>query len=115
MDARIALAALLACSCSATARVGDLDFVSTEKVAVRSAIVKRNVTGRSCTTFLFSGLPNMVEALEQAQRTVADGEALANVAVYVERHYYYVATQLCYVVIGDVVRLESRELGLASP
>ena len=106
MRALLWLATLLLCSCMGTVRVADLDLVSTERVALRSAILKRNVTGRACTTFAFSGVPNIEAALADAQRSVANGEALTNVGVYLERTYYFVATRLCYVVIGDVVKLE---------
>jgi hypothetical protein len=87
--------------------VGDLDLVSTERVSLQPATLKRNVTGRACTTFMFSGTPSIEEALANAQRSVANGEALANVGIYLERTYYFVATRLCYVVIGDAVRLNT--------
>ena len=105
MRAQVWLATLLLAGCTGTLRVGELDFVATEKVAVPAATVKRNVTGRACTTFAFSGVPNIEEALADAQRGVAKGEALANVGLYIERTYYFVATRLCYVVIGDVIKL----------
>jgi hypothetical protein len=105
MGARLWLGTLLLCGCTGTLRVAEIDFVATQKLAVPTAIVKRNATGRACTTFAFSGMPNIEEALTAAQRDAETGEALANVAVYIERTYYFVATRLCYVVIGDVVKL----------
>ncbi len=99
------LVPFLLCGCMGTVRVADLDLVATERVPLPGAILKRNVTGRACTTFAFSGVPNIEEALADAQRSVPNGEALANVGVYLERTNYFVATRLCYVVIGDVVKL----------
>jgi hypothetical protein len=109
MRAAISLGVLLALlvGCTGTLRVSELDLVSTERVPLRTAILKRNVTGRACTTFAFSGMPNLEQALAEAQRSVANGEALANVGVYIERTYYFVATRLCYVVIGDAVKLNT--------
>jgi hypothetical protein len=105
MRAVALLGTFLLSGCMGTVRVADLDLVSTERVQLRSAILKRNVTGRACTTFAFNDVPNIEEALADALRSVANGEALANVGVYLERTNYFVATRLCYVVIGDVVKL----------
>ena len=101
------LATCLLCGCMGTARIGDLDLVSTERVALRTATLKRNVTGRACTTFVFNDVPSIEGALADAQRSVANGEALANVGLYLERTNYFFVTRLCYVVIGDVVKLDS--------
>jgi hypothetical protein len=95
--------------CTSMGRVADLDFVATRELPARTTIVKRAVRGEDCATFAFGGIPSIEDAIEDAQKGVADGEGLANVGIYVEQSYYIVATRVCYIVTGDVVKLRKAD------
>jgi hypothetical protein len=109
MWGRMLLGAVLLGGCTSMGRVAELDFVATRELPARTSIVKRNVRGEDCTTFAFSGIPSIEDALEDAQKGVVDGEGLANVGIYVEQSYYVFATRVCYIVTGDVVKLKDRK------
>jgi hypothetical protein len=104
----LGLAALfvLAWMTGCTTRVADLVLVSNRNINGLPPPLKRQVVGRHCQIQWSLGQqPSLEEAIDRAQQEVPEANALTNVTVYVELHYYVLLQQLCFRVEGDAVAI----------
>jgi len=90
---------------------GTLTALATHNVNVPAQPLARGVEGRDCIYFLLgipvsgSLIPNLQEAEDRAIAQSPEGNAMQDLALYMDQTWYVVVTQTCYRVRGDVVRI----------
>ena len=96
---------LLLGACSA--RLGDLQIVSTKNVALNPKPIQSGVEGEDCAnSFIIIPLgsiqPNIEEAMDRAMAKVPEGNLMTNVALYQDTLFTFIFNQTCLRVKGDV-------------
>jgi len=105
---RIALLLASVVSLGCVTRIADLTLVANRNVGNIPEPIAKDVVGRHCQVIWAAGQqPNLEEAIDLAQKTTPGANALANVAIYYEYHWYFLFTQLCFRVEGDAVQIEA--------
>ncbi|MGH7815442.1 MAG: hypothetical protein ACREQI_15750 [Candidatus Binataceae bacterium] len=112
MGARVLLVAtalVLASGCSLD--MGTLTALATHNVNVPTQPIERGVEGSDCIYFVLgipvtgSLVPNLQEAEDRALAKAPEGDAMANVALYLDPTWFLIGSSECYRVKGDVVKI----------
>jgi hypothetical protein len=90
---------------------GTLTALATHNVNIPVQPLERGVEGEDCIYFVLglpvsgSLIPNLQEAEDNALAQSPEGNAMQDVALYIDQTWFVVGSSVCYRVRGDVVRI----------
>ena len=90
---------------------GNLTALSTHNVNIPAQPLAKGVEGRDCIYYLLgipisgSLVPNLQEAEDRAIAQSPDGNAMQDLALYMDQTWYVLVTEVCFRVRGDVVKI----------
>ena len=90
---------------------GTLTALATHNVNIPVQPLERGVEGSDCIYFVLglpvsgSLIPNLQEAEDRAISQSPEGNAMQDVALYVDQSWFLVGSSECYRVRGDIVRI----------
>ncbi len=89
---------------------GSLTALATRNINIPAQPLAKGVEGRDCIYFVLglpvsgSLVPNLQEAEDRAIAQSPEGNAMQDLALYVDQTWYVLVTEVCYRVRGDVVK-----------
>lgn len=90
---------------------GTLTALATHNVNIPVQPLERGVEGSDCIYFVLglpvsgSLIPNLQEAEDRAIALSPEGNAMQDVALYLDQTWFLVGSSVCYRVRGDIVRI----------
>jgi hypothetical protein len=90
---------------------GTLTALATHNVNIPVQPLERGVEGQDCIYFVLglpvsgSLIPNLQEAEDRAIAQSPEGNAMQDVALYMDQMWFVVGSSVCYRVRGDIVRI----------
>ncbi len=90
---------------------GTLTALATHNVNMPAQPLERGVEGRDCIYFVLglpvsgSLIPNLQEAEDRAIAQSPEGNAMQDIALYMDQTWFVVGSSVCYRVRGDIVRI----------
>jgi hypothetical protein len=90
---------------------GTLTALATHNVNIPVQPLERGVEGEDCIYFVLgipvsgSLIPNLQEAEDQAIAQSPEGNAMQDVALYIDQTSFIVGNSVCYRVRGDIVKI----------
>jgi len=100
---------------------GTLTALATHNVNVPVQPLERGVEGSDCIYFILglpvsgSLIPNLQEAEDQALARSPEGNAMQDVALYMDQTWFLVGSSVCYRVRGDIVKIAQQTPSPAQP
>jgi hypothetical protein len=94
-----------------TFNAGTLTALATHNVNIPLQPLEKGVEGSDCIYFVLglpvsgSLIPNLQEAEDRAIARSPEGNAMQDVALYLDQTWFLVGSSVCYRVRGDVVRI----------
>jgi hypothetical protein len=96
---------------------GTLTALATHNVNIPVQPLEKGVEGRDCIYFVLglpvsgSLIPNLQEAEDRAIAQSPEGNAMQDIALYMDQTWFVVGSELCYRVRGDIVRIAQQAPG----